>query len=153
MLQQMLKITLFRGIPEDRIKEIAIFSETVSFRAGELAIVEGNSEHHADLLLLIAGEVNVGTKFSPLPTAMELDLYAINNETYGEIAWILGGKRTAGVTCKTYCEFIRIDGDKLFAYCQTNPSVGFDLISRIAAVLAQRVVHLTNLARTKDLFS
>ena len=149
----LLKTILFNGIAEQNVKDISAFSELVTYQAGVQAIVEGDSQQHLDLLLLVDGEVEVDTRFSPLPTAMECNLHAISTELFGEVAWILGGGRTASVKCRKTCRFIKIDGSKLFAYCQANPAVGVELMTRIAAVLAQRVFHLTELYRNKELFS
>lgn len=153
MLPLMLKTTLFSGIAEDRVKEICAFSQLVTYPQGAQAIVEGDARQHLDLLLLVEGEVDVETRFSSLPTAMEFNLHAISNELFGEVAWILGGKRTASVKCKNTCKFIRIDGSKLYAYCQANPAMGVVLMTRIAAVMAQRVVHLSEQLKNKTLFS
>ncbi len=153
MLQLMLDTALFGGLAEDKVKEISEFSEVVTYHEGAQVIVEGIDGQHPDLLLLVDGEVNVGAKFSPLPTAKEFKLHAIGNELFGEVSWILGSKRSAGVSCKKYCKFIRIKGDKFYEYCQTNPAIGVELITRIAAVLAQRVVHLSDQLRNKELFS
>jgi CRP-like cAMP-binding protein len=153
MLPLMLKTTLLSGIAEAHIREIAAFSKLASYREGEQAIIEGEAEDHLDLLLLLEGEVDVEARFSPLPTSMKFNLHAIGNEMFGEVAWILGGKRTASVKCKKNCTFIQIDGRKLFSYCHAHPVVGVELMTRIAAVLAHRVVHLTELLRDKELFS
>lgn len=153
MLQLMLNTVLFRGIPEEKVREISAFSQIVNCREGAQAIVEGKDGEHQDILLLVEGEVNVGTRFSPLPNAMEFDLHAIGNEMLGEVAWVLGRKRSANVTCKKHCMFIQINGSKLFEYCQANPAVGVELMTRVAAVLAQRVVHLSEQLRNRDLFS
>ncbi len=152
MLQMMLRSALFHGIAEPAVTAIAAFSELMVFGVGAQVIVEGDGRH-LDLLLLVDGEITVGTKFSPLPAAMEFNLHAIGNEMLGEVAWILGNKRTANVHCKKICKFIRIDGDKLFAYCHAHPAVGVELMTRVAAVLAQRVIHLTEQLRDKALYS
>lgn len=152
MLQMMLRSALFHGIAEPALTDISAFSELMVFGVGAQVIAEGDGRH-LDLLLLVDGEITVGTKFSPLPAAMEFNLHAIGNEMLGEVAWILGNKRSATVTCKKVCKFIRIDGDKLFAYCNANPVVGVELMTRVAAVLAQRVIHLTELLRDKALYT
>ena len=153
MLQLLLQTFLFRDLTESEVKKIAEFSELVAYAEGEEVIVEGNTEKHPDLFLLVAGEVNVGTKFSPLPTAEALDLHPIDNQMFGEVAWLRGSKRSAIVSCKSECKFICINGGKLFEYCQNNPAVGVVLVTRIASVLAQRVAHLTDLVRDKALYS
>jgi len=153
MLPLLTKTTLFSAIAEENLKEIAAFSEWVTFPTGAQAIIEGDERQHVDLLLLVEGEVDVEARFSPLPTAMKFNLHAIGNEMFGEVAWLLGCKPTASVKCRKNCKFIRIDGSKLFEYCQAHPVVGVELMTRIAGVLAQRVVHLTDLLRNKELFS
>lgn len=151
MLQMMLRTAFFHGIAEPAVMDIAAFSELLVLGAGAQVIVEGDGRH-LDLLLLVDGEITVGTKFSPLPAAMEFNLHAIGSEVLGEVAWILGNKRSANVHCKKVSKFVRIDGDKLFAYCAAHPVVGVELMTRVAAVLAQRVIHLTELLRDKALY-
>lgn len=153
MLQLLLQTVLFKGIAEAEVRKIAEFSKLATYEAGEEVIAEGNNGSHLDLFLLVLGEVNVGTKFSSLPEAEELDLHPIDSQIFGEVAWLLGNRRTATVTCKGKCQFIRINGDQLFAYCQASPTTGVVLITRIAYLLAQRVAHLTELVREKALYS
>jgi CRP-like cAMP-binding protein len=153
MLQLLLQTFLFKDIIEAEIKKIAEFSELVTYETDEEVIVEGKAEAHPDLFLLVVGQVNVGTKFSHLPNAEELDLHPIDNQMFGEVAWLLGKKRSAIVSCKGGCKFIRINGNRLYDYCQSNPAVGVVLVTRIATVLAQRVAHLTDLVRDKALYS
>ncbi len=152
MLELMCKTAFFAGISDKSMKEISAFSELVTFNAGAQAIVEGDARNHLDLLLLVEGEVEVVTQFSPLPSAMAFNLHAISSELFGEIAWILGGKRSASVKCKKKSKFIKIDGGRLFDYCQSHPTAGVELMTRIAAVMAQRVIHLSEQLKNKDLF-
>lgn len=153
MLELLRNTAFFAGVAEQNVKDIAAFADLVVVNAGESAIVEGDAQPHMDLLLLVDGAVEVETRFSPLPTAMTFNLHAISSEMFGEIAWILGGKRSASVKCKKNSKFIKIDGGKLFAYCHAHPGVGVELMTRIAALMAQRVVHLSDLLKNKDLFS
>lgn len=143
---------LFRDVPKQHLDAISDFSTFVDFAEGEPVIVEGVPLQHQDLLLLMSGEVDVEAKYSPLPNAMGLNLHAISNELFGEVSWILGGKPTASVKCRKPCRFIRVDGVKLMDYCRAHPDVGMELISRVAAVLARRVAHLTELMRDKELW-
>lgn len=138
---------LFAGLDQAMQTDIAAFCEIKDYQAGETAIAENSDREHQDLYLLIAGNVGVGTQFSQLQDSEEFDLDPIDNELYGEIAWILCTKRTAGVTCKERVRFLKVDGDALFNYLMTKPEIGFDLMTRIAKVLAKRVVNLTALAR------
>lgn len=153
MLEFLRKTALFRGVAEDHLKYIAAFSNIETYENGGPAIIEGSPENHQDILLVVAGEVSVGTRFSSLPNALQFDLKAISNELIGEIGWILGKGRSATVNCKGYCRFIRVNGEKLHAYCKAHPELGVELLSRIAAVLAERVVNLTSQVRNRELYS
>lgn len=152
MYQLLHQTALFSGIDKEEVKKIAKFSELVTHQAGEEPVVNTGEMRHPDLLLLLVGEVSVGTKLSPLPAAVEVDLHPIDNELFGEVAWIQGSKRSANVTCKTECKFIRIHGNKLYDFCHAHPAVGIVLIDRVASVLAQRVIRLTELVRDKSLY-
>lgn len=151
MYQLLQQTALFSGIDKEEVKKVAKFSELVTHQAGEEPVVNTGEMRHPDLLLLLVGEVSVGTKLSPLPAAVEVDLHPIDNELFGEVAWIQGSKRSANVTCKTECKFIRIHGNKFYDFCHAHPAVGIVLIDRIASVLAQRVIRLTELVRDKSL--
>lgn len=153
MFELMRKTAFFADIAEAHVKAIAAFASLVTYQAGAQAIVEGEACQHMDLLLLVEGAVDVETKFSPLPTAMTFNLHAISSEMFGEIAWLLGGKRSASVKCRTSCKFIQIDGGKFYAYCHDQPAAGVELLSRIAALAAQRVLHLSEMLKHKELFS
>lgn len=153
MLQLLLQTFLFNGIPEDAVKDIAAFSELVSFLANEEVNVENDHDPHPDIFLLVVGSASVETRFSSLPNAESMDLHPIDTPIFGEVAWLLGGKRTAVVSCTDKCKFIRINGKKLHTYCQEHPEIGVTLTLRIARVLAKRVSHLTDLVREKALYS
>jgi len=99
MLQLMIDTALFSGIDKEKVKEISAFSEHLRLPEGAQLIGEVDEGQHPDLYLLVDGAVNVGTRFSPLPGAKTLNLNAISSELFGEIAWLLGNKRTASVTC------------------------------------------------------
>ena len=145
-------MALFRDVPTKHLDAISAFSKVIDFAEGDPVIVEGQPLQHHDLLLLMSGEVDVEAKYSPLPNAMGLNLHAISNELFGEVSWILGGNPTASVKCRKACRFIRIDGVKLMDYCRANPDAGVEIVMRVAAVLARRVAHLTEMMRDKDLW-
>lgn len=153
MLTMMTNTALFQGIERKHVEALSTFAKVVAYAEGEPVIVEGDPTRHSDLLLLVSGEVDVGARFSPLPNAMMFNLHTISNELFGEVSLLLGGKPTATVKCRKPCKFLRLDGGQFFEYCRAHPDVGLELTTRIAAVLARRVVHLTELMRDKDLFA
>jgi CRP-like cAMP-binding protein len=145
-------MALFRDLPKKHLDAISAFTTVIDFAEGAPVILEGDPSTHHDLLLLLSGEVDVEARFSPLPTSMGFNLHAITNELFGEVSWLLGGKPTASVKCRKPCRFVRLDGVKLFDYCRANPDVGVEIMTRVAAVLARRVAHLTELMRDKELW-
>lgn len=153
MLTMMMNTALFHGTARKDVEAMSVFAKVVAYAEGDPVIVEGDPTRHSDLLLLVSGEVDVEARYSPLPNAMEFNLHAISNELFGEVSLLLGGKPTATVKCRKPCKFLRIDGGQFFEYCRAHPDVGLELTTRIAAVLARRVVHLTELMRDKDLFA
>jgi CRP-like cAMP-binding protein len=153
MLVMMMDTALFNGVSRAHMEAISRFTTVVAYPEGAPVIIEGDATQHCDLLLLVEGEVDVGARYSPLPNAMQFNLHAISNELFGEVSLILGRSPTASVKCRKPCKFLRIDGGEFFAYCRAHPDVGMELITRVAAVLARRLVHLTELMRDKDLFT
>jgi hypothetical protein len=97
MYQLLQQTALFSGIDKEEVKKVAKFSELVTHQAGEEPVVNTGEMRHPDLLLLLVGEVSVGTKLSPLPAAVEVDLHPIDNELFGEVAWI---QRVSRILCK-----------------------------------------------------
>ena len=153
MLPMMMNTALFQGIERKHVEAMSAFAKVVAYAEGAPVIVEGDPTRHSDLLLLVSGEVDVEARYSPLPNATKFNLHAISNELFGEVSLVLGRKPTATVKCRKPCKFLRLDGGQFFEYCRAHPDVGMELTMRIAAVLARRVVHLTELMRDKDLYA
>ncbi|MBF0311418.1 MAG: cyclic nucleotide-binding domain-containing protein [Magnetococcales bacterium] len=146
------RTTLFAGLDEASLATLSDFCEIQDFQDGQKAISENNDVGRQDLFLLIGGSVSVGAKFVPLETAAEASLQGIDNELYGEIAFLLSTKRSAGITCKGRTRFLKINGEKLNAFMLDNPTIGFLLMDRIAKVLAQRVIKLTDQLKSQKMF-
>lgn len=151
MLESISRTALFAGFAEERMKDIAAFSRKVTYAAGDHAIVEGSAEQHPDLLLLLEGEVDVEMRFSYLPMDGVINLKTIGGEVFGEIAWLLGDKRSASVKCKRHCQILIIDGSRLTAFCKAHPAEGLAIMSRIAHLLARRVVDLSKQLKNREL--
>lgn len=152
LLFMLRKTALFEGIPDSAIEQIAQFSERVIYEDGEKALMEYRDHPRSALYLLITGDVEVGSRFSPHQNARELAIAKVNEELYGEVSWLLGTTPSAGVTCKGRTTFIKIDGPSLEEFMTNHPEVAGEVLRRIARVLAVRLANLTQQFKMNNLF-
>lgn len=100
----------FKNFTDEDLKEFAEFSFPLKIKSGEILFEEGSSG--SDLYVIKRGKGEVVKKGGQ--TGEEYKIAEIEEgNIIGEIAWILGKKRTATFRAKTDMEVLRIDGDIL----------------------------------------
>lgn len=151
MFERLKKMALFHDLPDHVLEDIAQFTEERLFHEGEIVIQEHADGFKQDLLLLESGSVTVGTKYSPLEHVQDQMLYSLNEQLYGEIAWVLSSRRTACVISTSHSVFLLVQGEALYRYLYQHPKVGLVIMERIAIILARRIAYLDEQIRDQAL--
>ncbi len=103
------------------------------FPAGTTILQEG--EAGDEMFLLLSGSVDVlkTTPYGdPYVTASLKDSYHCS---FGEMALIDRGKRSATVRAKTECRTLSLGFDAFHGFCREHPKVGIELLMSISATL------------------
>ncbi|MBF0623571.1 MAG: cyclic nucleotide-binding domain-containing protein [Magnetococcales bacterium] len=143
--------SLFQGTDPETLQQLTEFGEIVDFKNGEriMSELEGVGQPTPMILLKLRGQVAVAKKFIQSEAAADVEFKAIDSEIFGEISWLLGTSPSAELISKGDSRFIRLDGDKLRALCEANDAFGRVVYQRLAKLLAERTVNLTQLTKQK----
>ena len=118
--------------PED-LALLADVMEEKNFAAGKDILIEG--EEGDELFLLISGSVDV-LKTTPYGdqyvTASLMDSYHCS---FGEMALLDRGKRSATVRAAADCRTLSLNRDSFQRFCREHPSIGIELLMSISATL------------------
>ncbi len=107
-IEEIKKFTFFKDFSEEEIKEFLEFSFSLKIKPGEILFKEGS--YGADLYIIKKGKGEIIKKGKE----KEFKIAEVEEgNIVGEIAWILGEKRSATLKAKTDMEVLRIDGDVL----------------------------------------
>ncbi len=145
MINELLNTYLFKDMEYHALQEIVKFSTRVQLNDGDVLIYENESENF-DVFVLCAGSVEIISS-SSASVSSDVAISKQDLEIFGEISWLTRGKRTATVRCRGEVEAIRIDGKVFMHYLEENPKTGFDIMSKVALLLAQRLVSTNTLLK------
>lgn len=128
---------LFNDLNEIHLDLVLMVCEEINYLAGEYLF---RQDDPGDAVYIIArGEVEVILE-PKNPGEPEISLAAFGeNSTFGEVILVQEGNRTASARCKTDAQLIRIPRKRLLKLCYDYPEIGFNIMYRIAAELAQKL--------------
>ena len=94
-------------------------------------------------------EINIPSEFyNMLPCVYpQTDYPDYFIEIFGEIGWLLRGKRTATVRCIGDVEAIRINGDMFMQFLEQRPDVGFQVMRNITLLITKRLSQTNSLLK------
>ncbi|MBO5607242.1 MAG: cyclic nucleotide-binding domain-containing protein [Treponema sp.] len=143
VLPKLVKLQLFSDFdPEKeddkRILKLVYDSLSVQkFKAGQTIITEG--EVGDSFYILYSGQVLI-TRGTPAGDVIALaTLSAEQNIFFGEMAIISNDQRSATVTAKTECSTLTLSGKRFTRICDTEPVLGYRVLSVLARRLANTV--------------
>ena len=145
MIEELQSTNLFHGIDISFLAKIAQFCTQIELEDGDPLIAE-NDEANRDMFIVLSGQVEVlssGTN----NTSGEIVLSDQNKEIYGEIAWITGASRTATIRSNGASVAIKINGVPFFAFLETHPELGYQVMKNLATLLAQRMIQTNSLLK------
>jgi len=124
-----------KGMPEEKIKEIASIASLVRFTAGQKIFNEG--EIHRRLYLIVYGLVAL---YFNIPPRGEFRFETIGSgEVLGWSSIIEPFKKTAGAVVVENTMAISIDSEKLLRMMESDRELGYEIYKRIIRVVADRL--------------
>ena len=135
----------FYDLTQSQLEMIAAICSEVKPRAGEI-IFEENSAGD-ELYIIASGEVDilvnpvlVQSDHTSTPTRPLIIATIRRGQTFGEIALVDQGLRTASARCVSRrSHLLVIPRDRLINLCDTYPDLGYCLMRNIAAELAFKI--------------
>lgn len=115
---------LFRGLPSEVLERIAGLAVQRSFRGGEIVFSQGDPGDA--LYAVVTGKIRISAGAAD---GREISLNIMEpGDTFGEIALLDGGTRTATATASIPTELVSIRRDHFSALLEREPRVALELL-------------------------
>lgn len=115
---------LFRGLPPDSFERIAALATQRHYRAAETVCSQGDPGE--TLFAVVTGKIRISTGSQD---GREVFLNIMEpGDTFGEIALLDGGARTASAVAMTAAELVMLQRAHLFALLEKEPRVALELL-------------------------
>ena len=137
MIRGLKTFKLFSRLPDEELACLAGVMEEKIFPAGTVILQEGDPGDHMYLLLEGTVEVLKTTLFGdPYVTASLKDSYHCS---FGEMALIDQGTRSATVRAKTDCRTLSLSAEEFQRFCREYPAIGVELLMAVSATLVRNL--------------
>jgi CRP-like cAMP-binding protein len=137
MIRGLKTFKLFSRLPDEELACLAGVMEEKIFPAGTVILREGDPGDHMYLLLEGAVDVLKTTLFGdPYVTASLKDSYHCS---FGEMALIDQGTRSATVRAKTDCRTLALSAEEFQRFCREYPAIGVELLMAVSATLVRNL--------------
>ncbi|MBF0180621.1 MAG: cyclic nucleotide-binding domain-containing protein [Magnetococcales bacterium] len=136
------KTKLFAGVDGAALREIARFTarHIFDFTYGQdRVIISEKDSAGPDLYLILSGEVTINRELDHRGIRLRKRIETLEDEVYGEIAWLLKQKHLSDVYTRSRVVLLRIDGARLDSFLEANPEVAAVFWKRIAETVAKRL--------------
>ncbi|MBF0341235.1 MAG: cyclic nucleotide-binding domain-containing protein [Magnetococcales bacterium] len=133
---------LFEGVDDALLREIAGFTERAIFepKFGEdTLIITEDDVSGPDLYLILSGEPTLNKELNFKGIALYKKINSLEEEVYGEIAWLLKQKHLSDIHANSRVVLLRIDGRRLEAFLETHAQLAAVFWKRIAETVARRL--------------
>ena len=134
------KVTLFRGVDEQKLRLLAFISERVSFQSGESLMEQGEKGDVAYILLSGNADVVVNTAQGEQKVATVGE-----NDVIGEIAILIDVPRTATVRATSDILALAVAKDNFFKLLRNFPDMGVEVMRVLAHRLERTTAELGRL--------
>lgn len=135
--------SVFDGLSDDEVQSLMRACETRSHAAGEAVFHEGDAGD--DVFVVLSGRIRIAKALS-LSTDKTLELVD-RGGVFGELALLGGGQRSASASAMEAAEVLVLTRDGFLGLAERDPALGFKIMGRLAAILAQRLQTTTDLLR------
>jgi CRP-like cAMP-binding protein len=140
--QYLRQTEIFYQFTAAQLEAVAGLCGEASYAAGELICSEKSSSN--ELYIIVQGEVEILIDSALVaPSSMESRQEVVarlgRGQSFGEIALVDQGVRSASARAATSTRVLVIPRDPLMMLCETQPQLGFRLMYNLAADLAMKV--------------
>lgn len=134
---------VFQKLSAEQLNKLADISREETYEAGQRIFREG--EQARVLYMLEEGKVILEMRIAPLPERRPSPQATVDVVIRGEVfGWSAISRPhvfTTTAQAVDKCKVVAIDGAKLLELMGADPSMGYEVMSRLAEVIVSRLMH------------
>jgi len=131
------QFSLFNGLSETLLKEIAAISKEVSYKNDEFVFREGETAEN--LHLLVKGSVALRVKLTSRPESVTVSFISTPFQSFGWSGVVPPFHYTSSAQCDEDSEMLTIPSAAFMKLLEQNPEAGFKVMQRITVIIADRL--------------
>jgi CRP/FNR family cyclic AMP-dependent transcriptional regulator len=131
------QFSLFRGLPDSLLKEIAAIGKETSAKKGEFVFREG--EKADQLHFLVSGSIALRVNLTSKPEHVTVSFVGKPYESFGWSGVVPPYHYTSSAICEEDSQILVVPGEKFLQILEKHPEAGFTVMRRIAEIIADRL--------------
>jgi len=131
------QFSLFRGLSDSLLKEIAAIGKETSAKKGEYVFREG--EKADQLHFLVSGSIALRVKLTSKPEHVTVSFVGKPYESFGWSGVVPPYHYTSSAICEEDSQILVVPGEKFMQILEKHPEAGFIVMRRIAEIIADRL--------------
>ncbi|KPL08115.1 hypothetical protein AMJ86_01910 [bacterium SM23_57] len=139
-------LSLFEGLPEEKLMPIAPLFEEIDAKAGEVLFCEGCEADK--FYILLEGNVTLSMKLTSRPENLVLGMINKYGQSFGWSVIVTGKHYTASAEAKEDSRILAIKGNDLKKFLEKDPEVGFPIVMRMVEIVSSRLRYYRVLLKT-----
>jgi CRP-like cAMP-binding protein len=135
-VEQVVQIPFFQGLPAEALRQLAANSSVLTLQRGRILMSQHDAAEH--LFFLISGVVQFYIHFQGVDDL----LVGTIREPGALLGWSVFRKPyryTVTTRCEDDCQVMRLRREIIMELVRTQPRLGYLLLKRVAATLANRL--------------
>ena len=135
--QTLSQFSLFNGLPEPLLEEIAAMSSGVSAKKDEIIFREGET---ADKLhFLLNGSVALRVKLTSRPESITVSFVSTPYQSFGWSGIVAPFHYTSSAECDEDSNLLIIPAEPFMKLLESHPEAGFQVMRRITEIISDRL--------------
>lgn len=131
------QFSLFNGLPESFLNEIAAISTETSAKPGEFVFHEG--EKADKLHFLLNGSIALRVKLTSRPESVTVSFVSSPYQSFGWSGVVAPYHYTSSAECEEDSRLLIIPAEPFMNLLESHPGHGFVIMRRIAEIIADRL--------------
>jgi CRP-like cAMP-binding protein len=131
------QFSLFKGLPDALLKEIAALGREVAVRKGESVFREG--EKADSLHFLINGSVALRVQLTSKPESVTVSFVSTPYQSFGWSGIVAPNHYTSSAECDEDSKLLIIPAAPFMDLLEHNPESGFKVMQRVTEIIADRL--------------
>jgi len=131
------QFSLFKGLSDSLLKEIAAIGKETSAKKGEYVFREG--EKADQLHFLVSGSIALRVKLTSKPEHVTVSFVGKPYESFGWSGVVPPYHYTSSAICEEDSQILVVPGEKFMQILEKHPEAGFIVMRRIAEIIADRL--------------